>query len=213
MPGAAQSQATETLFDIPAQPLDSALEAYMRATGLQGFYKSASTMSLTSHAVKGRFTSEEALEMLLAGTDLAARYPIEGTFTIVAPSSERDALSRTRPPPLRITAYNTFLGLVQGQVIASLCGNPATRPGSYRAALQISIGAAGVIDDASLLSTTGDVARDRVIADALLGVNIGEAPPPTMPQPVTMLISPRRPGAPDGCRDRLSPGSFADGRD
>jgi hypothetical protein len=199
-------------FDIPEQPLDSALEAYMQTTGLQVLYRSTLTSSLTSNGVRGRLTAREALEMLLAGSNLAARYTVDGAFTITAiPSGEVTAVQN--PPPRRVIIdYDAFLATIQDRIIASLCGNAVTRPGRYRAALQFSIEPSGTLDDLSLLDSTGNVTRDRLIPDLLQGLMIGEAPPATMPQPVTMLIVPRRPEFPDECPDRrLQPDSLHDG--
>lgn len=201
-PAHAQSQGPETFFDIPEQPLDAALEAYMRATGLQGFYKSISTTSFRSSAVKGWLSPREALDALLTGTNLTVRYPIDGAFTIVAPPDEHGVAVQASPPGRRIIDYNAFLGVVQDRIMVSLCQYPTTRPGPYRAALQFSIGSTGVINDALLLDTTGDALRDRAITKALRGLIVGDAPPPAMPQPITMLVKPRRPGFPDDCHDR-----------
>lgn len=194
--GQSTGQEAEIQFDIPAQPLDVALEAYMRAAGLQVLYKSALATGRFSTGVEGRFTPSQALARLLAGTNLAARYTIEGAFTVFpAPNAHSDASSAEQ-----IAGYDIYLGNVQNRVIAALCRNVATRPGTYRAAVQFSIGQAGVIDDISLLDSTGDQARDQDIVGALRRLPIGQVPPPSMPQPVTMLVMPRAPGLPDECQ-------------
>ncbi|MEW6644097.1 MAG: STN domain-containing protein [Pseudomonadota bacterium] len=171
-------------FDIPAQPLDGALESYMQTTGLQVLYASALSASRVSAQVRGRLSSREALDELLVGTGLAARTTAEGAFTLVA-------LTRPRGVPSRqVASFESYLGRVQDEIIAALCRHPGTRPGSYRAALQFSIGAAGTIREAALLGPSGDASRDEEIVARLRGLRVGQAVPRDMPQPVTMLISP-----------------------
>jgi hypothetical protein len=199
-------------FDIPAQPVDSALEAYTRTTGLQVLYKNTLTASLTSNAVRGRLTPRNALEQLLAGTNLTVRFTADSAFTVVAIPASRAVTTQIPVPGRQVFNYEAFLGDVQESIIASLCRSTVTRPGSYRAALQFSISPSGVLGNASLLGSTGDAARDRVIAEVLQGVTVGKMPLASMPQPVTMLITPRRPNLPDECQRFSQPSSFANGR-
>ncbi|MDI4234817.1 STN domain-containing protein [Bradyrhizobium sp. Arg237L] len=189
MSSRAQSQIAEPEieFDIPAQPLDVALEAYIQATGLQILYKSALTASRNSSPVTGKFTPQRAIERLLAGTDLAASHTSEGAFTIRPLAVEPDRAVGAQ----RVVDYDAFLGLTQQRIIRSLCQNAMTRPGGYRAALQFSIGSTGLIEDPALLDTTGDDVRDRSLRGALWGLSIGQSPPANMPQPVTMIIARR----------------------
>jgi hypothetical protein len=56
------------------QSLNAALEIYMQATGLQVLYRNALTASRISTPVVGRLTPRQALDELLVGTNLAARY-------------------------------------------------------------------------------------------------------------------------------------------
>jgi hypothetical protein len=162
----------EIQFDISAQPLDAALEAYMQVTGLQVLYRSALTASQFSSDVKGRFTPSQALAKLLAGTSLRARYTTDGAFTVFPTASAVPDASEVR----QIAAYEVYLGNAQHRVVVALCQNAVTRPGGYRAALQLSIGQSGLIDDASLLDTTGDRTRDQTIVAVLHGLPIGQTP-------------------------------------
>ncbi len=76
------SQPQTVAFDIPAQPLDSALSAFGRATGIQIIYDSAVTAALRSSPVRGSFTPSEALSRLLAPTGLAPRFTGPRTATL-----------------------------------------------------------------------------------------------------------------------------------
>lgn len=184
----------ELRFDIPSQPLDGALESYMQVTGLQVLYASALTGARVSAGIKGQLTPREALDELLVGTGLAARSTAEGAFTLVG-------LARPHSVPSRqVASFEDYLARVQDRIIAVLCRQTATRPGSYRVALQFSIGSAGTIRNAALLGPSGDDVRDEAIAAALRGVSVGQGAPHDMPQPVTMLISPSAAGR-NECQD------------
>ncbi|MGO4715616.1 STN domain-containing protein [Bradyrhizobium sp. 2TAF24] len=185
---------SELQFDIPSQPLDSALESYMQVTGLQVLYASALTAARISARVEGRRWPHDALDELLVGTGLAARTTADGAFTLVVVARPRAVPSR------QVVGFENYLGHVQDRIIAALCRQATTRPGSYRIALQFSIGIAGTIRDAALLGPSGDNARDEAITVALRGLPVGQAAPRDMPQPVTMLISPSAATGRNECR-------------
>ena len=189
-------QQAEVEFDVPAQSLDGALEAYMQVTGLQVLYQSALTTGRFSTALKGRFTAPQALTRLLAGTRLSPRFTMEGAFTVLPVSIAQPEQTERRP----VASYDSFLGNAQSRIITALCRDAATRPGTYRAAVQLSIGQSGLISDASLLDTTGDQARDQTITSTLRGLAIGQAPPAGMPQPITMLVTPRAAESTNECQ-------------
>lgn len=186
----------EQQFDIPRQPLDAALEAFMQATGLQVLYKSTITKSHFSTAVRGRLVPSDALSRLLSGTNLFARFTTETAFTLFSnPRANPDAAQASF-----IATYIGFLGDAQRRIIHALCQRDATRPGGYRVALQFSISQLGEIDEPSLLDTSGDQMRDQYIVAALRRLPIGQTPPEGMPQPVTMLVMPRALGLPSDCQ-------------
>nr|WP_258015005.1 TonB-dependent receptor plug domain-containing protein [Stenotrophomonas maltophilia] len=60
-------------FDIPAQPLDEALRSYMRQSGVQVVYPASLAHGVTSHAVSGSLSADQALQHLLQGSGVAVR--------------------------------------------------------------------------------------------------------------------------------------------
>jgi len=70
--------------DIPAQSLAIALDAYCAAAGIQMFVDTGSIAGRRSVAVRGEFTREGALQGLLSGTGLAARFVGDQGFTLVS---------------------------------------------------------------------------------------------------------------------------------
>ena len=185
---------TELPFDIPAQPLETALQAFGEGSRLQVLYETALTAGRRSSDVKGAFTRGAALRQLLSGTGLEFTYTDERAFTLVP---TRIAL---QPNP-NIADYNRFLGDVQAGVLAALCGNPETRPGAFRLAMQFWIGEAGRIEGPRLLSSTGLERRDAAVTETLKRVTFSRSPPAGMPQPLTMVLSAGPADARDECRD------------
>lgn len=77
----AQEAPRQASFSIPAQPLGSALAAFGRQAGMQVSVDAGAVRGRTAEAVTGMFSSEEALDRLLAGTGLT--YRIDGRTVIV----------------------------------------------------------------------------------------------------------------------------------
>lgn len=180
-------------FQIAAQPLAPALDAYAAATGLQVLYDGDLAAGRRSTAVTGVLMPDVALRVLLEGTGLTVLYT-ENAFAIVpAPSTRQD-----RPGPVR-SNHLAFLALVQGTIERAFCQQAETMPGPYRVALQFRIGTSGEVLYPELLSSTGNPQRDRTIAELLRRLRVEQSPPPGMAQPFTMVISPRPPAQSGDC--------------
>lgn len=195
----------ELWFDIPSQPLVSALEKYSAATGIVGLYRGNLAIGRMSKAVAGQFTPAAALLLLLQDSNLVVEYAAPNAFVIVparddapvmkaASSIANAALSR------QDAVQQRYSGLLQARVNDSLCAQADTRPGDYRIALNFRIGAEGNIQQLRLLGSSGAERRDRAILGALQGMVVGEVPPAPMAQPFTMIILPRSAGGTVDCR-------------
>ncbi|KHK54135.1 TonB-dependent receptor [Ralstonia sp. A12] len=79
--GAAFAQ-TRLSIDIPAEPLDAALNALARQAGAQLVFASSLTAGKTAPRVQGQMSVEDALDRLLAQSGLVARKQGSNTFTI-----------------------------------------------------------------------------------------------------------------------------------
>lgn len=84
-------------FDIPAQALGSALNAYSEQVGVQLSYPAALAAGLESPGVTGRYTPAEALEKLLTGTGIAVQSTRNGTLTLERKAPPQK-LNRADPP-------------------------------------------------------------------------------------------------------------------
>ncbi|KAG1217239.1 hypothetical protein G6F35_009337 [Rhizopus arrhizus] len=71
-------------FDIPALPLDEALRSYMRQSGIQVVYPATLAQGVTSRAVNGSLSANDALQRLLQGSGLAVRRVSADAVTLEA---------------------------------------------------------------------------------------------------------------------------------
>lgn len=183
-------------FDIAAQPLASALEAYSAATGLEVFYDGSLAVARRSSDVRGRFAPEAALQRLLRGTELIARSTGPASFTITPPVPA-DPPAR-RAPADGSSPYEAYFALVQAGLARALCSSAQTQPGRYQVIIRLWIAPTGAIRRTELLGSTGTLMRDHAFLNVLHNLQIG-APPPRMPQPITMAILPRASVRPADC--------------
>jgi hypothetical protein len=176
-------------LDIPAQPLDQALDAFGAASGLQIFYESGLTAGRHSTALKGTFDPQVALRVLLQGSDLTARVIAVGTIS-VAKLRDADVAEAKRQAEAN---YLPYYGMLQAGVMKALCIRAETRPGNYHIALQYWIDVGGKVARVRLIGSSGANERDAAIIEALRGLIL--SPPGDVPQPVTMAIEPVQQGS------------------
>ena len=80
-------------FDIPAQPLASALNVFGRQSGLQLTLASAATQGVVSRPVSGRMTPQQALATMLAGTGVQYRVSDDATVVVMQNGAEDDPVA------------------------------------------------------------------------------------------------------------------------
>lgn len=82
----AQAQEQVRTFDIPAQPLSSALIVFARQSEQMVLADPALVNGRQAPAVQGNFTPTEALQRLLVGTGLSVTADANGSFVLADPS-------------------------------------------------------------------------------------------------------------------------------
>ncbi|OEZ27301.1 hypothetical protein [Variovorax boronicumulans] len=186
-------------FDIPSLPLADALKRYAAVTRQPALFRSEILAGLTSSAVRGLYAPDTALELLLEGTGLVAEKVRTGSAVTLA---LRPAQARAEAP--RAASLGSLAGypsLLQARVWEALCGNVRTRPGTYRSLLRFEVDEGGQLRRPRLLGLTGDAARDAEMLEVLRGVRLAHAPPPDLPQPLTLLILPTDARGGTRCRE------------
>jgi TonB family protein len=194
-------------FDIPAQPLAAALNAYADTTGQPVLLPSEVIGRRFSAAVQGRHSAATGLQILLEGSGLAAdrrSSPWGQTFVL----KEKLATAAAPPPQPGMAALfgaEGYAGLVQARVWQALCADRRSRPGDYGAVLRFELEADGHIGRTRLVGSSGDARRDAALLDTLRAVRIERTPPAAIArQPLTIRIAPAGPGVGPAC---ASPGA------
>jgi TonB family protein len=183
-------------FDIPAQPLVSALNRFADASGRSALFPGSLVAERHSSSVHGRYSAKLALQRLLEGSGLEVEEISSGKLTalILKPipaSPSVDAVARADADSL-----GGYENLIQARVWDALCAQRSTAVDSYRALLRFSVDASGRVQQARLLASTGDGRRDAALLEVLQGIQLDRAPPSGMRQPVTLLILPEQAGGP-----------------
>ncbi|WP_248741892.1 MULTISPECIES: STN domain-containing protein [unclassified Pseudomonas] len=179
---------------IPAQELARALDQFSRATGMAVLVDSQLSRGRRSLAVDGEFTAAEALRRMLGGSGLMAKYSRDDAFTLQVAQVEDVPMPAEKPTPASVAVNRSYATAVQAAIERNLCRSPLTRPGSFRAVLQLWIGRDGVVQHNRLVTTTGDVRRDAALVDSFHTLKIDRPTPGALRQPVTLLLLPESSG-------------------
>jgi hypothetical protein len=195
-------------FNIPAQPLSDALQAYGQITGVEVLYESKSAAGHQSVAVEGNFTPAAALQTLLGHSGLRVTYSGADAVTLAAPSATDDG------PPLHplASATDLYIGTVQVHgsaddvdptrlqdfstavqldIQSALQRNVGTRAGNYRLVLDLWVDPSRTIKRIELSQSTGNAQRDATVEAVLQGLVLSRPAPSNAPQPVRVVIAAR----------------------
>jgi iron complex outermembrane receptor protein len=128
------SVAATQAFAIPSQPLNGAIDTFIRATGWQVGYSSAIAARVVAPAVVGTMTPEQALRRLLRTSGLTVRMTGPTTATIVSASAQATPGEGAVPGSILLDTISvtgekvereyfrtyTSIGVVTGQEIVDL---------------------------------------------------------------------------------------------
>ncbi|QNK66560.1 secretin and TonB N-terminal domain-containing protein [Variovorax sp. PAMC26660] len=186
-------------FDIPAQPLASALQAFAQASGQSVFFDGQLAAGLESMPVRGELAPRDALHRMLAGTRLVARYADDTTFTLVETEAAVQApVAASAAPSVEATGDGNAR-IVQQALERTLCRWPRVQPGDYRALVQLWVGPAGHVRRTRLLSSTGVAQRDAALEAAMNTLVLSPPKDGTPDEPLTILLLPRTGRSTDVC--------------
>lgn len=103
MPAAAHAQQQETIaYDQPAQDLGDALRNVATLAGIELYASADDLEGLQAPALKGGLTTREAIDALLRGTGLVARFE-RGSVTIGRAGGRRVDTSGSQSEPIIVT--------------------------------------------------------------------------------------------------------------
>jgi hypothetical protein len=205
--GGAVDPTKPIVFNLPAQPLASALESYSVASGWQVIYNASLAVGRRSTEVKGDFTPDAALRTLLAGTGLMPRFKAaDGVMLVPDPMATLapDEIADDVDP-----AFKSYYGLIQTGLKRAFCASPQIRAGSYRISLGFWLGSSGTVTRMALLGTSGRIDIDESFDRAIRSLSVGAAPPAGFAQPVVLLVTPDLVGKCNGAAISMQPSRAA----
>ncbi|MET4615643.1 hypothetical protein ABIA71_001206 [Stenotrophomonas sp. 2619] len=195
----ADDSRTPRHFDIPAQPLPQALQMYGEITGVAVLIDAHLLGGLRSTPVNGTLAPLPALQTLLKGTGLAPRFIDGAAFTLVPVDAAAPGVPDGAPAASAGTVPAHAARIIQRSLEQALCGTRATRPGSYRALLQLWLNAAHRVERSALLQGSGDTARDEALLARVRGLALPGLPD-DLPQPITLQLLPRSAASTAPCK-------------
>jgi hypothetical protein len=90
-----QAEASKKNFDIPASDALTALKRFFAQSGEQLIYKNESLDGIRTEAVKGSFTSREALERMLSRTALSVAQDEKSRVLAIVPAASANGKNRS----------------------------------------------------------------------------------------------------------------------
>ncbi len=206
----ADSSPKVMLFNIPAQPLPSALLAYSAVTGDQVVCDTRLAAGQRSVPVVGLFTAQTALRMLVDGTDLIIRYTGPQDITLVSaragPGSDASSATALGDEATEVLALDTlhvevaleaartpdfgdYARTVRLAVKQALARDPDTADRVYDLQIDIWINREGRVRQPRLLRSSGRPGLDAAVRRVLSTTVIKAPPPAGLSQPIRIAVS------------------------
>lgn len=176
-------------LDIRAQSLATAIDEFCAATGAEVYYDGAAALGLKSSDLKGDHTHDGALRTLLVGTLLVPLKVRDGAYLLINPGDDgtrRLAAARSAQD----ANYRRYFAMLQKGVLQSLCRSSAPTLMSERVVIRLWIDPDGAVFRLAVMDFGESGRKISDIHAALRGLRLPEAPPPQMPQPVTVALLP-----------------------
>ncbi|RTL72988.1 MAG: hypothetical protein EKK41_01765 [Hyphomicrobiales bacterium] len=174
------------VFDLPAQPLATAIESYSVLTGWQVIYESGLSSGRQSAPVKGTLAPAEALRLMLVGTRLVPEFMAADGATLI-PDPMAAEQSSVGEPAAR---FRDYYGRIQAGLEREFCTDEILGYGGYRIPIGFWIGASGSVVQSKALGSTGRAEIDVAFDRAVRRLALGRPPPEGFAQPVVILVTP-----------------------
>lgn len=204
---APQAASRSLAFDIPEQPLAGALARFATVSGVDIAYPQHLALGRRSHPVRGPLPPPVALQTLLQGTGLAARFtgpkaaivyvpgavdtPVPRRGAAAAPALRLD-MAEVRAPIMVGTrdrsAHQRYAMAVQNEVRALLQGAGGYEGHAFRLEIRLAVDPGGVIRQVAIRRQSGEPAWDRHVASALTGRSLSIAPPADLAEPLAFEV-------------------------
>lgn len=176
-------------YDIPAQPLEQAVERFSVISGWSVMYPGELAAGRSSHQLRASLPPLPALQMLLQDTGIEAE--LIGEQRVVLRRGTQAAVETVGDAELPEAERRRRYGGLQQRLRAAFCDDPDLAPGGYAASLRFRVDRDGQVREPELLSGSGSTHRDARLLQAVQGLVLA-AEAAALPQPVTLQIRPSR---------------------
>nr|WP_232460539.1 STN domain-containing protein [Stenotrophomonas maltophilia] len=184
---AAAAQDGVHAYDIPAQPLEQAVERFSVISGWSVMYPGDLAAGRSSHALRASLAPLPALQMLLQDTGIEAE--VIGEQRVVLRRGGQLVAEPDVGTGLPVAERRRRYGGLQQHLRAAFCDDPEIAPGRYAATLRFRVDGEGQVQQPELLSGSGSARRDARLLQAMQGLVLA-AEAGELPQPVTLQIRP-----------------------
>lgn len=184
---AAAAQDGVHAYDIPAQPLEQAVERFSVISGWSVMYPGDLAAGRSSHALRASLAPLPALQMLLQDTGIEAE--VIGEQRVVLRRGGQSVAEADVGTGLPVAERRRRYGGLQQRLRAAFCDDPEIAPGRYAATLRFRVDGEGQVQQPELLSGSGSARRDARLLQAMQGLVLA-AEAGELPQPVTLQIRP-----------------------
>nr|WP_254919682.1 TonB-dependent receptor [Stenotrophomonas sp. CC120222-04] len=184
---AAAAQDGVHAYDIPAQPLEQAVERFSVISGWSVMYPGDLAAGRSSHALRASLAPLPALQMLLQDTGIEAE--VIGEQRVVLRRGGQLVAEADVGTGLPVAERRRRYGGLQQRLRAAFCDDPEIAPGRYAATLRFRVDGEGQVQQPELLSGSGSARRDARLLQAMQGLVLA-AEAGELPQPVTLQIRP-----------------------
>jgi TonB family protein len=195
---------------IAPQPLEQAIEAYSTITGVTVLYERSAPSQTPSPGVSGTLSVEAALQALLVGTGLIARFTDARDAVLVPVPNLNQTTASPEPPPsdgpamtldtLRVEAparrvsqwlYDQYASVVQADIQRAIRKSISTQHISYHVVLEVWITGSGKVDRTRLVGSTGRPQLDLALSRAVSATTVDQPPPLGLLQPISVEVRSR----------------------
>jgi len=174
-------------YDIPAQPLEHAVERFSVISGWSVMYPGDLAAGRSSRALRASLPPLPALQALLQDSGVEAE--VIGKQRVVlrrgAPLAAEPGVGAELADAERRRRY----GGLQERLRGVFCDDPEIAPGRYAATLRFRVDSEGQVHAPELLSGSGSERRDARLLQALQHLVLSPDAA-ALPQPVTLQIRP-----------------------
>ncbi len=176
-------------FDLPVQPLPLSLETFSEQTGISILVTSDRIQDKTASAVRGHFSPDQALTLMLNGTGLTSRRLSDSALTLVP---EQQDISETIAPKAQPVVPPAYARSLQQSVLTSLCHHQPEQLGRFRLVVQLWADPKGRVTRVHFPDGDAEAQWGKTVRASFKDLTLPPLPP-GMPQPITLLL---RPGTP-----------------